>query len=254
MAVLETPLVTLTKPRPSSPHVYLLQLHHKIDNRVTIELIQDINRCLDTIEAELDKATDSKTGGALVLTGHGKFFSNGFSIEQLDSKPKIGAKSVGIRQQYLLLLARLLLFRVPTVGALNGHTFAAGCMIALALDYRVMRKDRGFICMNEVDIGRQLAPGMAALIKEKIKSPNTLRDCVLGGKRFTAEDAKASGIVDAVVEQSKVVEAALDIAEKHTHKAKGQNYHLLKAELYRDAVPYMTASPSLLPGEGMAKL
>lgn len=33
-------------------------------------------------------------------------------------------------------------------------------MLALACDYRVMNKQRGFMCINEVDIGLPLTPGM----------------------------------------------------------------------------------------------
>lgn len=42
---------------------------------------------------------------------------------------------------------------VPTVAAINGHCFAAGMMLALACDYRVMTdgsKRNAFLCMNEV--------------------------------------------------------------------------------------------------------
>ncbi|KAJ1950282.1 hypothetical protein FBU59_000755, partial [Linderina macrospora] len=209
---IDTPLVTLTRPRQSNRNVFLLQLHNGIDNRVTVDLIRDINQCLDRIETELSADPESKLGGSVVVTGHGKFFSNGFNTDQLDDP------SLDIRSMFQKLLARFMLFRTPVIGALNGHTFAAGCMLSLAFDYRVMRRDRGFICLNEVDIRRPMLPGMAAVIKEKITGLNALRDSVLGGKRFSAEEAKEAGFVDEVVDADKVVEAALDMAEKYAPK------------------------------------
>ncbi|ORX73398.1 hypothetical protein DL89DRAFT_265470 [Linderina pennispora] len=204
----ETPLVTLTRPRHSTM---------AIDNRVTVDLIHDINQCLTIIEAELSAAPESKLGGAVVVTGHGK---------QLEDH------SLNIRAKFHKLLARFLLFRTPVIGALNGHT--------------VMRKDRGFICLNEVDIRRPLLPGMAAV--------KALRDSVLGGKRFSAEEAMAAEFVDEAVDGDKVVEVALDLAEKYAPKTYRDNYHLLKAELYRDALPHLLSQPLQTAGQYLAKL
>jgi enoyl-CoA hydratase/carnithine racemase len=66
------------------------------------------------------------------------------------------------------LLARVLEIGVPTVAALQGHTFAAGAMLALAHDHRVMRADRGFFCLPEVDLGLTFTPEMSALIAARL--------------------------------------------------------------------------------------
>ena len=81
----------------------------------------------------------------------------------------------------LKFLGRLVAFPVATVAAMNGHAFAAGAMLALAHDYRVMRGDRGFFCLPEVDIKIPLAPGMNSLIKCRM-SPMVFRDTVLTGR------------------------------------------------------------------------
>ena len=63
------------------------------------------------------------------------------------------------------LLARVLALPVPTVAAIQGHAFAAGAMLTLSHDARVMRADRGFWCLPEVDIHIPFTPGMSALIQ-----------------------------------------------------------------------------------------
>lgn len=39
---------------------------------------------------------------------------------------------------------------VPVIAAVNGHAFAAGFIISLACDYRIMQSNRGWCSMNEV--------------------------------------------------------------------------------------------------------
>ena len=43
-------------------------------------------------------------------------------------------------------------------------TFAAGAMLAICHDHRVMREDRGYWCLPEVDLGLPLTPGMYATV------------------------------------------------------------------------------------------
>ena len=64
---------------------------------------------------------------------------------------------------------------MPTVAALQGHTFAGGAMLALAHDQRVMRADRGYFCLPEVDINIPFTVGMSALIGLACRSPPSTR-------------------------------------------------------------------------------
>ena len=50
---------------------------------------------------------------------------------------------------------------MPTIALMNGHAFAAGLMLAMFHDYRVMNPHRGFVCLNELEFGAHLpAPSM----------------------------------------------------------------------------------------------
>ena len=74
------------------------------------------------------------------------------------------------------LFGKMLALPVPTVAAIQGHCFAAGAMLAVAHDFRVMRADRGFFCLPEVDIHIPFTPPMAALIQARLsKGPRTRR-------------------------------------------------------------------------------
>ena len=66
------------------------------------------------------------------------------------------------------LFARVLAFPAPIVAAMQGHAFAAGAMLALAHDLSVMRGDRGYFCLPEVDLGIPFTAGMNALIRSRL--------------------------------------------------------------------------------------
>ncbi|KAI8835553.1 ClpP/crotonase-like domain-containing protein [Chytridium lagenaria] len=140
------------------------------------------------------------------------------------------------RFAYQNLMERFLTFRIPTVAALSGHAFAGGCMFALTHDYRVMRSDRGFMCMNEVDMPANLTPGMMSILRWKVIHPIALRDMVIQGRRFNAVEAATYGFVDVTADgPDAVIDAAKKIALKVATKAKaGLTYKTLKTELYSE--------------------
>ncbi len=121
---------------------------------------------VDSLEGALDEVDGSEGPAAIVLTGSGKFFSNGLDLEWMGGAPA-GEPQRNVARVHELL-ARLLGSPVAVLGALNGHAFAAGAMLALACDERVMRSDRGFFCLPEVDINIPFTLGMSALIRAKL--------------------------------------------------------------------------------------
>ncbi|KAI9504292.1 hypothetical protein GGI25_004297 [Coemansia spiralis] len=252
MSLVDLSLVKLTNPDPTFPALFVLHLNNGIENRFTLHFVQEITRALDFIDSKLDSIEDNDErarGGALITTSTGKFYSNGLAIE--------AAMSQGdeFYLPYLRMLARLLTFRIPTVAAINGHAFAGGCMFAMAHDYRVMRADRGWIAMNEVDIGIPLSPGMAAIVKCKITQQNHLRDCLLAGHRFKSSDAVSAGFVDRAVSEDKLLDTAKEYALAMAPKASGLNekLHLIKAEMYRETV-ILLLTGGTVPGGFMSKL
>jgi enoyl-CoA hydratase/carnithine racemase len=165
---------------------------------------------LDAIEAALDEVEVADGAGTpLVVTGEGKFFSNGLDLDWMSQAPE--GEPENVLERVHALFARLLAFPALTVAAVNGHAFAAGGMLALAFDQRVMRADRGFFCLPEADLGLPFSPGMSALISAKL-TPAAANEAMVTGRRFGGGDAEAVGIVDAVAAEADVVERAVERA------------------------------------------
>jgi len=167
-------------------------------------------------------------GTAMVLVGEGKFFSNGLNLELLNKLD--GAGWILFSAQMNEIHRRMLMLPFPTVAAVNGHAFAGGAFMALSCDYRIMREDRGWICISEVDAGVPLPQGMMEFLRLRLPAA-TVRDAVLTGKRYTADDALAKGFADgkapAELLLGMATELALDLAckEPSIFKAIKQAYY-----------------------------
>ena len=57
------------------------------------------------------------------------------------------------------------------VSILTGHAFAAGALLSLAHDYRVMRSGRGWFCMPEIKLKLQFTMDFLQLLKYLIYYP-----------------------------------------------------------------------------------
>lgn len=178
------------------------------ENRVNADSVAALSTMLDEVE-HMDGNI------ALVVTGEGKFFSNGLDLDRLSSDAaELGRTASGFQR----LLGRLLVFPVYTVAAINGHAFAAGAMLTCAFDHRVMREDRGYWCLNEVEIGLPLTEQMAAIVLARLPHATAL-EAMLTARRYDASGAIAAGIVEeaastASLESTAVARAAL-VASKH---------------------------------------
>lgn len=201
------------------------------DNRFNPTSIDAWNAALDEVEADGSLA-------ALVTTGTDKFYSNGLDLDWMGSLPDDErAQSGQMITDTIRLLGRLLSFPTYTVAAINGHAFAGGAMLTLAHDARVMRTDRGFWCLPEVDLGMPLAPGMAAIVQARL-TPQVAHEAVLTGRRFPADEARAKAIVDAVAPEDEVLRDAIALAV--TQAARGRSsIGQLKQDLYGPALAMM---------------
>lgn len=199
------------------------------ENRFNPDYIAAMNAALDEVEASTGAA-------ALVTTGEGKFYSNGLDLDWLSQQEH--AEAMNFLGTVLALFARFVSFPVATCAAVNGHMFAGGAMLAMAHDWRVMRSDRGFFCLPEIDLGMPLAHGMRTLMKEKL-GKRVLRDVVLTGGRFASEDCLRMNIVDQVAAEPDVIAAAVERLRPLAGKNR-QACAALKRGLYEELLADLT--------------
>ena len=194
------------------------------ENRFHPDRLTAINAALDEVEA-------ADGPRAVVTTGAGKFYSNGLDLDFMAANPDAAEANLAAVHA---LFARVLAFPAPIVAAVQGHAFAAGAMLALAHDSVVMRGDRGYFCLPEVDLGIPFTAGMNALIRSRLPV-TTAHEAMTTARRYGGEDARAAGIVAATGGEGEVLDVAVARAEERAAKA-GAVFGAIKARLYAEVI------------------
>jgi enoyl-CoA hydratase/carnithine racemase len=171
------------------------------DNRINLD-------SLGALEAMCERVERTEGPIGLVLTGEGKFFSNGLDLDRFANDPtEFGATATHLHA----LLGRLMVLPAYAVAAINGHAFAGGAMLTCGFDHRVMREDRGYWCLNEAEIGLPLTEQMAACVMGRLPKASAM-EAMLTARRYSGPEAKAAGIVEELAGEGEVLARAVDRA------------------------------------------
>jgi enoyl-CoA hydratase/carnithine racemase len=220
--------------------VFVLDLGDN-ENRFHPDWMTRVGSLLD----EVEKGDDPR---ALVTTASGKIWSNGLDLEWLFEHPEqFQAYTTSVHT----LFARVLSLPMVTVAALQGHTFAAGAMLSLCHDLRVMRADRGFWCLPEADINIPFSVGMGALIQSRL-TPQTAHEAMVTARRFGGQEAYARQIVDEAVGESEVRDRAIALAQSHAGKA-GPALQTIKTRMYASVLAALNAEGDKAPDAALIR-
>ena len=206
------------------------------ENRMNQQWLDGVNGALDEVDAAGDPI-------ALVTTGADRFFSNGLDLEWLFGGNADMPVFVAAVER---LFARVLAAPYITVAACNGHTFAAGAMLALAHDFRVMRADRGFFCLPEVDIKIPFTPGMNSLIMARMNT-TTAHEVMVTGRRLGGAEAADLRIVHQAVPEDEVLPTAVAMAASQAGKDRN-TLATIKERMYGETIRLLQNSPGTRPG------
>ena len=173
-------------------------------NTITDDVIAEYAAVLDELETAPGNA-------ALVITSTDpKYWSNGIDREWLITKPPGYLTQLASSLDRLYL--RMALLNMPTVGCLNGHTYAAAAILAATFDFRLMRADRGYFCFPEVDIHIPFTPVIHRIVDSLADRP-VITELVLTGKRIGGEEALKMKVVSAIYPEETLLPKAMEMAE-----------------------------------------
>ena len=169
---------------------------------------QDIEFC--TALAERMAEIEGLPSRAVVLTGHGRFFSGGVDLK------RAVAGGVGYLRDFLPALVRcfesIFFHPKPVVIAVNGHAIAGGCILACCGDRRLMVDDeRAGIGVPELYVGVPF-PAAALEILRFACSPRHLQMLIGSGRSLRPAEALEAGLVDVLAPPETLETEAMEVA------------------------------------------
>jgi enoyl-CoA hydratase/carnithine racemase len=173
-------------------------------NALDIDMLKALGAACDAVEANLDIRV-------AIITGEGKAFSAGGDIKAWGGMEpqEFGHGWVRLGHRVFERLASL---RMPLIAALNGHALGGGLELAGCADIRIAESQ---IRIGLPETGLGMVPGWSGTQRLVRRfGAQTVRRMVLGGEMFSAEEGRANGLVDAVVETGRA------LAEARTYAAR----------------------------------
>lgn len=153
-------------------------------------------------QLETDDAVD-----VVILTGAGeKSFVAGADIKELARRNPMD----GLRAYMQRLYDDIAAYPKPTVAAVNGFAFGGGCELAMACDVRIASENARF-ALPETGLGIIPSAGGTQRLA-RLVGVGRATDMIITGRRLTAEQAEAWGLVTDVVPAGQLLEKAREVA------------------------------------------
>ena len=156
--------------------------------------------------AEAFRVAEDEAVRAVILTGTGRGFCSGHDLRDAENEdPAAGLREVNATMQAIRTL------RKPVIAAINGVAAGGGMSLALCCDVKLMARSAKLVPAF-VDLG--LVPDMGAswLVANALGYGRAL-EWLVSGEALDAETALEWGLVNALVEDGELGEAAQRKAE-----------------------------------------
>lgn len=153
----------------------------------------------------------------VILTGAGKGFSSGGNLKHMrDKQGTFGGDALTVRDNYRRGIQRIPRaiwdLEVPTIAAVNGPAYGAGCDLTLMCDIRIAAEEATF-AENFVKVGIIPGDGGAWLLPRQV-GLSRAAEMAFTGDPVDARTALDWGLVSKVVPQDQLLPEAKDLATR----------------------------------------
>jgi enoyl-CoA hydratase/carnithine racemase len=174
-----------------------------------------VNALNDVLVAELSAAAIEAAGDAevraVIIYGGEKVFAAGADIKEMASAGYVAMSSrAGGLQSALDTVAAI---GKPVVAAITGYALGGGLELALAADFRVAGEGAR---LGQPEILLGVIPGAGGTQRlPRLIGPSRAKDLVFSGRMVDSAEASRIGLVDQVVPDASVYEAAVKMMSRY---------------------------------------
>jgi methylglutaconyl-CoA hydratase len=167
-----------------------------------------------TLKEALRESDADENLRAIVILGAGKDFCSGADLSSIQKIANASyEENVEDARQLAELFELIRKVHVPVIAAVHGRALAGGCGLATACDLVITARSARF-GYPEVKIG--FVPAMVAAILRRNLGEKRSFELLTQGFEFSAEEANAIGLVNAIFEDEGFEVAAIEYASVYT--------------------------------------
>lgn len=172
----------------------------EVRNALSRQMVDDIRTAIEHLATRDDVR-------AVVFAGAGdKAFLGGADIAELRERNKYDI----LQRINNSLLREIEQFPLPTVAAIRGYALGGGCEMAMACDLRVAGEGAK---LGQPEVGLGIIPGAGATYRlPRLVGLGRAKELIFTGRIIGAAEALAIGLVNRVVPDEQVLEAAHGLA------------------------------------------
>lgn len=187
---------------------------------ITLNRPDKLNAATDELLKELidafKQAGRDESVRAIVLTGAGRGFCAGQDLASVQARVPDEKGSLGygehLRHTYNELVERMRTIEKPIIAAVNGVAAGAGMSLVMACDLRLAAESASFL-QAFVKIGLVPDTGSTWFLQRLIGQARAL-DMMLTGRRISAQQAEAWGLINRVVPDDRLMEETRTLAQE----------------------------------------
>jgi enoyl-CoA hydratase/carnithine racemase len=148
----------------------------------------------------------------VIITGEQTTFSAGYDIGDLTGGAFANEAERLVAHPFTAALEAVEAYPYPTLAALNGHAIGGGLELALECDLRIAAGTIA-LAMPPAKLGLVYSHTGIRKFIETIGAPRT-RELFLIGRRIDARTARDWGLINAIAEEGRIAEEALELAKE----------------------------------------